>query len=352
MRQRVGMTDGVPERPRWPDPPLGASSAARTGRPTGRSKGNRRRRVRYDGPSEARVNSMGAGHDHGHGGHSHGSHSHGGHSHAPKRFGTAFAVGIALNTAFVVIEAGYGYAANAMSLVADAGHNLSDVLGLLAAWVASVLVRRQRTARFTYGLRGSSILAALFNAVFLLIAMGAVMWEAAVRLVHPEPVAGGTVMVVAAIGILVNGVTAWLFASGAKGDINIRGAYLHMAADAAVSAGVVLAGLAIWATWGLLRDSVAMSLDAVPPEISPTAVEGFLRDRPGVSDLHDLHIWSMSTTSVALTAHLVMGEGHPGNGFLLETADGLRERFGIGHATLQIEEAGGPDCRLAGACAA
>lgn len=315
-----------------------------------------------------------SGHGHSHGSHSHAGHGgHGGHSHAPQHFGTAFAVGIALNTAFVLVEAGYGYAANAMSLVADAGHNLSDVLGLVAAWVASVLVRRQRTARFTYGLRGSSILAALFNAVFLLVAMGAVIWEALVRLLHPEPVAGGTVMVVAAIGILVNGLTAWLFASGAKGDINIRGAYLHMAADAAVSAGVVVAGLVIWATglewvdpavslvvaglvvwatWGLLRDSVAMSLNAVPPEISPAAVEGFLRERPGVSALHDLHIWSMSTTSVALTAHLVMERGHPGNVFLIETADALRERFGIGHATLQIEEAGGPDCRLAGACAA
>ncbi|WP_449410542.1 cation diffusion facilitator family transporter [Methylobacterium komagatae] len=321
-----------------------------------------------------------AGHDHSHGshGHSHGSHSHaghggGGHSHAPKHFGTAFALGIALNTVFVVVEAGYGYAANAMSLVADAGHNLSDVLGLLAAWIASVLVRRQRTARFTYGMRGSSILAALFNAVFLLIAMGAVIWEAILRLIHPEPVAGVTVMVVAAIGILVNGLTAWLFVSGAKDDINIRGAFLHMAADAAVSAGVVVAGLVIWATglawmdpavslvvaalvvwatWGLLRDSVAMSLDAVPPQISPQAVEGFLRERPGVADLHDLHIWPMSTTSVALTAHLVMVQGHPGNGFLVETCEGLRERFGIGHATLQIEEAGGPDCRLAGACAA
>ncbi len=321
-----------------------------------------------------------AGHDHSPGshGHSHGSHSHaghggGGHSHAPKHFGTAFALGIALNTIFVVVEAGYGYAANAMSLVADAGHNLSDVLGLLAAWIASVLVRRQRTARFTYGMRGSSILAALFNAVFLLIAMGAVIWEAILRLIHPEPVAGVTVMVVAAIGILVNGLTAWLFVSGAKDDINIRGAFLHMAADAAVSAGVVVAGLVIWATglawidpavslvvaalvvwatWGLLRDSVAMSLDAVPPQISPQAVEGFLRERPGVADLHDLHIWPMSTTSVALTAHLVMVQGHPGNGFLVETCEGLRERFGIGHATLQIEEAGGPDCRLAGACAA
>ena len=329
-----------------------------------------------------------AGHDHAHGGpaqgghshgsHSHGSHGHGGHAHAPKNFGPAFAIGIGLNTAFVVIEAIYGYLSNSMSLVADAGHNLSDVLGLAAAWIAAILVRRRASARFTYGYRGSSILAALFNAVFLLIAMGAVIWEALVRLVHPEPVAGVTVMVVAGIGILVNGLTAWLFASGAKGDINIRGAFLHMAADAAISAGVVLAGLVIqltgllwldpavslvvaalvvWATWGLLRDSVAMSLDAVPPEISPDAVTGFLLERPGVAALHDLHIWPMSTTSVALTVHLVMQEDHqshrlPGNGFLNETAEGLRTRFGIGHATLQIEEAGGPACRLAGTCAA
>ncbi|MDP4023607.1 cation diffusion facilitator family transporter [Methylobacterium sp. NEAU 140] len=313
---------------------------------------------------------------HSHGGHSHGGHSHGGHgghAHAPKDFGTAFAVGIALNTVFIVIEAAYGYASNSMSLVADAGHNLSDVLGLVAAWVASVLVKRAATARFTYGYRGSSILAALFNAVFLLVAMGAVIWEAILRLLNPEPVGGVTVMIVAGIGILVNGFTAWLFASGAKGDINIRGAYLHMAADAAVSAGVVVAGLIIWmtglawidpavslvvsalvvwATWGLLRDSVAMSLDAVPPGISPEAVSAYLRERPGVAALHDLHIWSMSTTSVALTAHLVMEGGHPGNAFLTETAETLSARFGIGHATLQIEDADGPACRLARDCAA
>ncbi|GJE60555.1 cation diffusion facilitator family transporter [Methylobacterium trifolii] len=322
-----------------------------------------------------------AGHGHDHHGHSHGGHSHSGHgghggghghAHAPKNFGPAFAIGIALNTAFVLIEAGYGWASNSMSLVADAGHNLSDVLGLVVAWIASVLVRRRASARFTYGLRGSSILAALFNAVFLLVATGLILWEAVARLLHPEPVAGVTVMVVAGIGILVNGLTAWLFASGAKGDINVRGAFLHMLADAAVSAGVVLAGLAIlatgldwidpavslviaglivWATWGLLRDSLAMALGAVPPGIVPEAVQDYLRTRPGVADLHDLHIWPMSTTEAALTAHLVMTGGHPGNRFLAETADGLRDRFGIGHATLQVEEAGGPPCRLAGPCA-
>lgn len=322
-----------------------------------------------------------AGHDHAYGGHGHGAHGHvghshgghGGHAHVPKNFGPAFAIGIALNTAFVLIEAGYGYASHSMALVADAGHNLSDVLGLAAAWIATVLVRRRASARFTYGYRGSSILAALFNAAFLLVAMGAVIWEALVRLAHPEPVAGATVMAVAAVGILVNGLTAWLFVGGAKGDINIRGAFLHMAADAAVSAGVVIAGLIIlwtglawidsvlslaiaglvvWATWGLLRDGVAMSLDAVPPEISPEAVGGFLRTRPGVASLHDLHIWPIGTTGVALTAHLVMEADPPGNAFLAETADALRARFGIGHATLQIEAAGGPTCRLAEACAA
>ena len=320
------------------------------------------------------------GHDHGHAHDDHGTgghrqaHSHGaaGHVHAPASFGTAFAVGIALNTAFVVIEAGYGFASNSMSLVADAGHNLSDVLGLLVAWIASVLVRRRPSPRFTYGLRGSSILAALFNAVFLLVAVGAILWEAVVRLVHPEPVAGTTVMVVAAIGILINGFTAWLFARGAKDDINIRGAFLHMLADAAVSAGVVLAGLAIlltgavwidpavslviggliiWASWGLLRESVAMSLSAVPSGIAPEAVAAHLRALPAVADLHDLHIWPMSTTETALTAHLVMTGGHPGNAFLAAAAQDLRTRFGIAHVTLQIEEAGGPSCRLADACA-
>lgn len=311
-------------------------------------------------------------HDHAAHGHAH-SHAGHGHVHAPKDFGRAFAVGILLNTAFVAIEAGYGWAGNSMSLLADAGHNLSDVLGLVAAWIAAVLVKRRASARFTYGLRGASILAALFNAVFLLIATGAILWEAGVRLVHPEPVAGVTVMVVAGIGIVVNGVTAWLFASGAKGDLNIRGAFLHMAADTAVSAGVVLAGLAIlatglawidpvvslviaglivWATWGLLRDSVAMALAAVPPGIEPAAVRAYLGGCPGVSDLHDLHIWPMSTTESALTAHLVMAGPHPGNAFLSETAADLRRRFGIAHATLQIEEAGGPPCRLARDCAA
>ncbi len=323
----------------------------------------------HEAPARRHSHGHGHGHGHSHGGAGQG-HGHG-HVHAPASFGTAFALGIGLNTAFVLIEAGYGWASNSMSLVADAGHNLSDVLGLAVAWTASVLVRRRPSARFTYGLRGSSILAALFNGVFLLVAVGAILWEAAWRLVHPEPVAGVTVMVVAGIGILINGLTAWLFASGAKGDINIRGAFLHMAADAAVSAGVVLAGLAIWltgktwidpavslvigglivwASWGLLRDSVAMSLAAVPPGIDPEAVAAWLRTRPNVAALHDLHIWPMSTTETALTAHLVMVGGHPGNAFLVEAAEALRARFEIHHATLQIEEAGGPACRLDAGC--
>ncbi|MBC7578026.1 MAG: cation transporter, partial [Tardiphaga sp.] len=253
-------------------------------------------------------------HDHDHHDHSHdpAGHANGraGHSHAPASFGRAFAIGIGLNSAFVVIEAVYGYASGSMALVADASHNLSDVLGLVAAWTAAILAKRAPTPRFTYGLKGSSILAALFNAVFLLVAVGAIAWQAAWRLFNPEPVAGVTVMVVAALGLAVNGGTAWLFASGRKGDLNIRGAYLHMVADAAVSAGVVVAGLVIlltgwiwldplislaisalivWGTWGLLRDSTAMSLSAVPRGIDPAAVRGYLEQCPGVTQVHDLH---------------------------------------------------------------
>ena len=318
-------------------------------------------------------------HAHGHDAHAHHGHAHGpgGHVHAPKSFGRAFAVGIGLNLGFVVIEAAYGLASNSMALVADAGHNLSDVLGLAAAWIASVLVTRRPSARFTYGLRGSSILAALFNAVFLLVATGGILVEAVRRLLEPAPVAGTTVMAVAALGIAINGFTAWLFASGAGSDINIRGAYLHMAADAAVSLGVVLAGLAIlatgldwidpavslviaglivWATWGLLRDSVGMALAGVPPGIDPAAVRACLAGRPGVADLHDLHIWPMSTTEVALTAHLVMapapGAARIAPDFLRATADELRTRFGIAHATLQIEAAGETVCTLPRDCSA
>jgi cobalt-zinc-cadmium efflux system protein len=288
--------------------------------------------------------------------------------HAPASFGTAFANGISLNLAFVAVEFVYGVLGNSVALMADAGHNLSDVLGLVIAWVASVLTKQPPSPRYTYGLGGSSILAALFNAVFLLVAVGAIAWEAILRLFHPEPVAGVTVMIVAAIGIVINGMTAWLFASGRKGDLNIRGAFLHMLADAAVSAGVVVAGLVIlytgwvwldpltslvivgvivWGTWSLLRDSAAMSVNAVPNTIDPQAVRRYLEFCTGVSSVHDLHIWPMSTTSNALTAHLVIPSGHPGDEFLMRAARDMKRRFGIGHTTFQIEISEETACLLA-----
>lgn len=309
-------------------------------------------------------------HDDGHGhGHSHGhEHGHGhAYSHTPKSFGRAFAIGIALNVAYIVVEAGFGVASNSLALLADAGHNCADVLGLAVAWGGAALSRRPPSPRYTYGLRGSSILAALFNSGFLLLTFGAIGWEAAMRLFHSEPVGGMTVIVVALAGIAVNGATALLFMSGRKGDLNIRGAFLHMAGDALVSAGVVVAGIAILATgwfwldpavslivaafvviqtWGMTRESVAMSLDAVPSEIAAVDVRRFLTGEKGVAAVHDLHIWSMSTTEVALTAHLVMPAGHPGDTALFRIERELDERFGIGHATLQIET-GVMDCPLA-----
>jgi cobalt-zinc-cadmium efflux system protein len=291
-----------------------------------------------------------------HEGHSHAGHDHA-HAHAPPNFGRAFALGVALNLGFVIVEVVYGLLSNSVALLSDAGHNLSDVLALVVAWVASVLVRRPPTERFTYGFRGSSILAALFNAVFLLVTIGALSWEAILRLGQPEAVSGKTVMIVAAIGILVNGATAWLFAGG-KDDINLRGAFIHMASDALVSAGVVAAGLVmlltgwlwldpvvslvinaliIWATWGLLRDSLRMSLAAAPGAIEPAQVRAFLAGRAGVESVHDLHIWPMSTTETALTVHLVMPAGHPGDAFLHALSEELERRFLISHATVQIE---------------
>lgn len=308
----------------------------------------------------------GAHHHHDH--HHDHSHKHGhGHSHAPASFGRAFAVGIALNLGFVIVEATYGVIAGSMALVADAGHNLSDVLGLVIAWIASVLTTRPPSARFTYGFKSSSILAALGNAAFLLVALGAILVETIRRLIDPEPVAGGPVMIVAAIGIAINTITALMFMRGRKHDINIRGAYLHMAADAAVSAGVVIAGLLItltgaqWidpvtslaivgiiaiGTWGLLKDSLRMSLLGVPTGIDERAVRSFLEGLNGVEAVHDLHIWPMSTTETALTAHLVMPGGHPGDGFLHQLAHELEHDFGIGHATVQVETIDGHECVL------
>jgi cobalt-zinc-cadmium efflux system protein len=305
---------------------------------------------------------------HSHGGHSHGGHLHGGHVHAPANFGRAFLIGIVLNVGFVVAEVVYGVLGGSVALIADGAHNLTDVLGLAAAWLATVLARRAPTARFTYGLGRTTILAALTNAALLLLATGAIFLEAVQRLIHPEPVAGVTVMVVAAVGIAINGISAWLFASGRKGDINIRGAFQHMLADAVVSAGVVVAALIIsltgWnrldpvmsivisvviviGTWDLLRQSIGMSLDAVPDGIDAAAVRGYLAALPGVTEIHDLHIWAMSTTETALTGHLVMPGIHPGDLFLRQTCDQLRRRFRIGHATLQIEIDAETQCRLA-----
>ena len=312
------------------------------------------------------------GHSHGHGhGHGHG-HSHG-HDHAhhppPERWDRAFAIGIALNLVYVVAEGVAGFVLGSVALLADAGHNLSDVLGLAIAWGGAALARSAPSKRFTYGLKGSTILAALANALLLLVAIGAIALEAIQRLGDPAPVRGLDVALVAGLGIAVNAVTAWLFARGRKGDVNIRGAYLHMLSDAVVSAGVVAAGIAIWATgaawldpmvslviaalifwqtWGLLRETVEMALAAVPRGIDYDGVHDALAALPGVTAVHDLHIWPMSTTEPGMTAHLLIPGGHPGDAFLGETQEMLHRRFGIGHATIQIETGDhDADCKLA-----
>lgn len=284
-------------------------------------------------------------------------HDHG-HHHAPANFGWQFAIGVTLNLGFVILEALYGRLSHSLALVADAGHNLGDVLGLLLAWGAAALARRRPTLRRTYGLRRTSILAALSNAVVLLISVGGIAWEGLRRFGNPEPTAGKTVIVVALVGIAVNGVTALLFMSGRDADLNIRGAFLHMAADAGVSLGVVLAGLAILATgwewldpavslvivavivtgtWGLLRDSVNLALDAVPEAIDMHEVQGYLAGLPDITEVHDLHVWAMSTTETALTAHLVVPEGTVSDAMLARVCGELHNRFGIEHTTLQVE---------------
>jgi len=303
------------------------------------------------------------GHDDGHG-HSHGHGGHG-HHHMPTDFGRAFAIGTLLNIAFVIVEGGAGFWFDSVALLADAGHNLSDVLGLLIAWGGMELAKRPATRRFTYGLGASTILAALANALVLLLAVGAILLETIQRLGSPRAIDGWPVVWVALAGIVVNLATAMLFARGRHGDVNIRGAYLHMAYDAAVSAGVVVAGLVIlWTgatwidplvslivvaiiligTWGLLSESLLLALQAVPRGIDTHAVEALLAAQPGVVRVHDLHIWPMSTTETALTAHLVVPGGHPGDPFLSQLAERLEHDFAIGHATIQVET--GDDCAM------
>ena len=302
--------------------------------------------------------------------HDHAHHRDGlGHSHAPANFGKAFAIGTALNLGFVVVQVVFGLYAHSLALLADAGHNLGDVFGLLLAWWASHLVKSLPTERRTYGLGRSSILAALANAVFLLVAIGGITWEAIRRFGDPTPVAGGTVIWVAALGIAINTATALLFMSGRKGDLNVKGAFMHMAADAAVSAGVVLAGFAIlytgwhwldpvtslvinaiivWGTWGLLRDSTNLALDAVPSGIDTAKVRAYLEALPSVVAVHDLHIWGLSTTKTALTVHLVKPDAEIDDGLLARACRELNDKFRIAHATIQLErgDAAHP-CQLA-----
>lgn len=298
-------------------------------------------------------------HDHGH------SHAHS-HSHAPASFGTAFAIATVLNIALVVIQATYGVLAHSMALLADAGHNAGDVLALVLAWASYAISQRHPTERYTYGFRSTSIMAALINATVLLVVTGAIAWAAIERLSAPQPVPGVTVMVVAALAILINGTAAAILARGNKDDLNVYGAFLHLAADAAVSAGVVVAGLIIlvtgwlwvdpvasllisavivWSTWGVLRDAAKMSLQGVPSQIDPGAVRVYLQSLPAVVEVHDLHIWPMSTTETALTCHLVMPDGYPEGDFFDVVYVGLHQRFGIGHPTIQIERGDRP-CKL------
>lgn len=288
------------------------------------------------------------------------SHSHGhGHSHAPASFGFAFGFGIILNTIFIVVEVIYGILGDSLALLADAGHNISDVLGLVIAWIAVWLGKKAPSNKRTYGFKRSSILSALFNAVFLLVAIGAIAWEAIQRFSSPQPVAGKTVIIVALIGIVINGLTAFLFMSGRKNDLNIRGAFMHMAADAIVSLGVVIAGFVIlWTgwqwldpvvslvivvvifigTWGLLKESFNLSLDAVPEGIDISKIKDYLKNLPTVLEVHDLHVWGMSTTEAALTVHLIRSAIEDNDELLQKLTKELHDQFGIEHATIQIEK--------------
>jgi cobalt-zinc-cadmium efflux system protein len=308
----------------------------------------------HEGHAHGDVHSQDGGHDHR--GHDHAHHGHA-HHHAPANFDRAFAIGISANILFVAIEAYYGWRADSLALLADAGHNLGDVAGLVMAWGGAFAGRLRPDVRYTYGWKRASIFAAFVNAVLLLVAMGSLALEAIQRLQSPEPIHGVTVMVVAAIGIAVNFGTALLFMRGGENDINIRGAYVHMASDALVSAGVVVVGgLALWTgwnwldpvaslaiavvivvgTWGLFRQSLRLMFDGVPDHIDLTVVRAALESLPGVARVHDLHVWATGTTDVALTAHLVMPDGHPDDPFFEGATTQLRERFKIGHVTLQV----------------
>lgn len=284
------------------------------------------------------------------------------HHHAPPDYGRAFAAAVVLNLAFVVIEAVYGFLSDSLALLTDAGHNLSDVFGLLLAWGAAALAKRRPSARRTYGYSRATILASLFSGLLLMGAVGAIGWEAVNRLLEPPQPSGLTIMVVAAIGVVINTATALFFVSGKDRDLNVRGAFLHMAADAAVSLGVVLSGALIlffgmnWvdpvislviaaviflSTWGLLRDSLNLAVDAVPRGVDPDAVRDYLSSLPGVAAIHDLHIWAMSTTDTALTAHIVMERMPDSDDYLDEVARVLHDRFAINHPTIQLERGDG-----------
>lgn len=289
-------------------------------------------------------------------------HDHDHHHHAPESFGKAFAIGIVLNTVFVVTEVIYGFYAHSLSLIADAGHNLSDVLGLLLAWSATSLAKRAATERHSYGFQRSSVLAALANAIFLLVSVGAIAWEAIQRLMTPETVSADIMIGVALLGVVINGITAMMFMSGRKDDLNLRAAFMHMATDALLSLGVVISGaiivytgwlrvdpamslilvaVIIYGTWELLRDSLNLALDAVPENIDPAAVRLYLKNLPMVTDVHHLHIWGLSTTEAALTVHLVVNDLQSGTQALAGIQHELHEHFHVGHATIQFEVASG-----------
>ncbi|MGA7391453.1 MAG: cation diffusion facilitator family transporter [Terrimicrobiaceae bacterium] len=291
-------------------------------------------------------------------GNDHGDHGH--QHHAPADFGRAFLIGIFLNAGFIVLEVIFGLLSDSLALLADAAHNLTDVLGLVMAWTASELAKKASSLRRTYGWKRATVLAALFNALLLLVGVGAIVWEALQRFEEPPHVEGGTVIWVAALGIAVNGASALLFMSGQEQDLNVRGAFLHMAADAAVSAGVMLSGAGIlftgwgWldplvsllvgcvillSTWELFTDSLNMSLDAVPPGVDPAAVRAYFTGLPEVAGIHHIHIWALSTTEIALTAHLTKRTATLDDALLARIHEDLFHRYGIGHPTIQFESA-------------